>query len=195
MNASASQQPATLSARRRGGFPRIELPAVRQRPRAAFTLIELLVVLAIMAIVVALSVGVGKYLMEESARKETQSTLDIVNTAIYAYFKDQQAWPVEDGNKGTNNLQANLKEVRQCRETISKLSQNAYRKNDKGEYGFYDAWDKPIHYELRGNEQRRWPLLTSAGPDKMFGTESNRSQEQRDRDKEDNLTSDGRSNN
>jgi prepilin-type N-terminal cleavage/methylation domain-containing protein len=49
---------------------------------AGFTLIELMVVIFIIGIMVALVVGVGKYVFDEAARKETRATLALVQAAV-----------------------------------------------------------------------------------------------------------------
>jgi prepilin-type N-terminal cleavage/methylation domain-containing protein len=53
----------------------------------AFTLIEMMVVVAIIGILVALIVGISKYVFEEAARKKTLVTQQLLMTAI-EQFKD-----------------------------------------------------------------------------------------------------------
>ena len=56
-----------------------------QRRATAFTLIELMVVLAVIAILMAMVIGLADYLFDEASKKETQATQAIVMDAITAF--------------------------------------------------------------------------------------------------------------
>ena len=64
-----------------------KLAARSNRPpvaRGGFTLIELMVVMFVMMVLVALAVGVSKYVMDRSAREQTIATQSILMAAIRA---------------------------------------------------------------------------------------------------------------
>lgn len=56
----------------------------RTESRRAFTLVELMVVMFVMMVLVALAVGVSKYVMDRSAREQTIATQSILMAAIRA---------------------------------------------------------------------------------------------------------------
>jgi prepilin-type N-terminal cleavage/methylation domain-containing protein len=66
-----------------------------------FTLIELLVVIAVLAILATLVIGVGKYIYEDAARRQTQTYQDIIMGAIDVYQDETGAYPPEEGTGGT----------------------------------------------------------------------------------------------
>ncbi len=68
---------------------------MRKPRRHAFTLIELLVAIVIIVIIIAMVVGVANYVFEEAARKQTQTTQNIVMTAVEEYKKLMGQYPAD----------------------------------------------------------------------------------------------------
>lgn len=65
-------------------------------PRNAFTLIEVLVVIVILGVLVALVVGVSRYITDKAAHDNTVSIQTILTSAINVYHQAQGEYPVED---------------------------------------------------------------------------------------------------
>ncbi len=68
---------------------------MRHPRRHAFTLIELLVAIVIIVIIIAMVVSVANYVFEEAARKQTQTTQNIVMTAVEEYKKLMGQYPAD----------------------------------------------------------------------------------------------------
>ncbi len=144
-------------------------------------MIELLVVMFIMAVVVALIVGVSKYVMDGAAKKQTETAQEIVLQAIQEYRRVKNAVPPDSGGEyKTDVLMEALEECEQSAKIVEKLSKEVYPQR-RGE--LRDGYDKPMRYyqdEAIGNE----PLLLSAGPDRKWG-------QSQPSEREDNIASDG----
>jgi prepilin-type N-terminal cleavage/methylation domain-containing protein len=69
--------------------------AGRRKPWSAtgFTLVELLVVMFIMSVIVALIVGVGKYVSDQAGTKQTRAAQAIVMRAIATFHDENKHYP------------------------------------------------------------------------------------------------------
>ena len=153
-------------------------------PRRGFTIIELLAVIVILGILTALTVSVGMYLKQDSARKATVATLDILSAAIAAYAEETGAVPAGDPGAATNttsdiayaaeahkrsaSLRAQLEGVRSSRERIANLPQEATPRFGQYANAFVDGFEMVIDY-LPSGGMGGATLLISAGPDGKFG--------------------------
>jgi len=101
----ASTQPvAACDTRRPRGLGR--RPAARRpgaRTQGGFTLVELLLVMFVLSVLVALVVGVGRYVIEEGRKQETITSQDRLMAAIAAYRKVTGEVPASDPN-GYGNI-------------------------------------------------------------------------------------------
>jgi len=153
----------------------------------AFTLVELMVVVFIIGILVALVVGVGKYVYDEAARKETRTTLTVVSAAIEQYKELTGDYPLEaeilpdcpanssrillhwlTGNDTVPALPAGIPEKvkKACFEGhILTLSKDAF----SGGQTINDAFGRELLYYRAGGFGGK-PVVVSRGPD---GVENN----------------------
>ncbi len=155
------------------------MPRNRTERYGGFTLIELMTVMFIMAIVVALVVGVGRFVMEEARRKETRNNQAIVMTAVEAYIEvarpyanePEEAFPSEDVKKF-------FYEIAQVDNASGKENPTSFviREQVAGfppewtEMGsFPDGWGQSMVYERTGSANGG-PVLISPGPDGEFDT-------------------------
>lgn len=60
-----------------------------------FSLVEILVVIAAVAVLVSMVVGVGKHVKEQGKIKLTESTIEILVTAVELYYQDNGEMPFE----------------------------------------------------------------------------------------------------
>jgi len=151
------------------------------RPRRGFTMVELMAAIVIVSILAALTISVSVYLRQDSARKVTVATLDILSTAIEAYREEKGSVPAENsptnptGNElaqataRSKNLYTQLFQVKSSADRLANLPKEANGENRKNPASmFYDGFGNPIDYQSFGGLGGA-PLLRSAGPDGKFG--------------------------
>ena len=156
-----------------------------RRPLAApgFTLVELLLVMFVMGVLVALVVGVGSYVIESGRKTETIQKQQLLISAIRAYYKITQTYPIDrdpnypnDPNRSIDGLiwclagnmvqAATAEERDRIKREISQATApflSAINGDPK-----LDAFDKPMRfYRYPGLGGK--PLILSGGPDEDFG--------------------------
>ncbi len=155
-----------------------------------FTLIELLLVMFVMAVLVALVVGVGTHVIEEGRKTETRDRQNRMLAAIDAYYKVMGKVPPHAGDPN-DSLTELVDHLRGREEGDEKLKRDIYKETNAylgasdGELSL-DAFNKPMrYYSDRGVGGR--PLIISAGPDGEFGDGTTNRERQR---REDNIRSD-----
>ncbi|MFP4354860.1 MAG: type II secretion system protein [Phycisphaerae bacterium] len=140
----------------------------RPAGRTGFTLIELLIVMAILAILVSLSVAVGRYISEESSRKRTQTALKMIKTALEQYVDEYRDYPPDrdpDGDDtSTEVLLDSLWKSDAAREILEKIDPEIFTGRDNS---LYDSWGTKMQYDRDGGSGGT-ALIVSAGPDKKF---------------------------
>jgi prepilin-type N-terminal cleavage/methylation domain-containing protein len=153
-------------------------PNTNRPERRGFTLVELLIVMAIMAILIALAVGIGRWISEESARKRTQTAMKMVKAAISQYMEvyPQTEYPPDDNEYGSSSetLLRYLWKVEAARQTLQKIEPEIFRGHKDP---LVDSWGKQMRYDRDGGAGGTGVII-SAGPDGKFD------------DQEDNLRSD-----
>jgi len=160
---------------------------------AGFTLIEILIVLFIFGVLLTLAVNVARYVYDEAARKETQSTQAIVISAIQAFYDVTDDYPDDGGDPQasgksllkelngediSNRFDSDLEKriVKATRDILLKLPLDAFKVGDEA---IRDSFGRKMRYDKAGG-LGGVPALISAGPDGDFDTA------------EDNIRSDGR---
>jgi prepilin-type N-terminal cleavage/methylation domain-containing protein len=131
--------------------------------RVSFTLTEMMVVLFIMGIVLALVVGVSRYVMERAAKEETQTTQNIVMAAVEEYKRATGGYP--DDSDDCAELMNALKDNATTASTIAKLPKDAWGGEDEE---LKDGFEQAMRYRKTGGFGGR-PVIISAGPDGDFG--------------------------
>ncbi len=141
-------------------------------PRRGFTLIEMLAVLFIMGILVALVVGVSRYVLESASRKETAASQVIVLEAVRAYYDDTGEYPPdsvddpvttdinEDGVDLLNLLKANSAATEKLRNLPAAALSG-------GDPAVKDAFGRQMRYLKAGGRGGK-PVVISAGADGDF---------------------------
>lgn len=97
----------------------------QSRKSLAFTLIEMMVVIFILGILVAMVVGISRYVFEESARKETETTQAVLMGIIDAFHEQFEKYPPDQldpinnaaqGDKPLEPSAAIISDMLQCRD-------------------------------------------------------------------------------
>ncbi len=147
------------------------------RGPGAFTLTEMMVVLFILGVILALVVGVSRYVTEEAGRKQTHSTQDVVMSAIRKYKELHDDYP-PDSDDG-KSLMNTLYDDPIAKPMLANVQREAWAGYDKA---LKDGFEYSMRYRKTG-ARGGGPLLESPGPDGDFGdTEPDK--------KEDNIRSD-----
>ena len=142
--------------------------------RAGLTLIELLAVMFILAILVALVVGVGRYVIDDANKRKTQQTLTVLKEAAQSYHDAASPKTYPDGNGNDASaaeifsaltIQEDSPRVQAAMERIRRLPEDAI-----GDGVFLDAWGRKIRYDKDGGFGGR-PVFISAGSDDKFDTD------------------------
>jgi prepilin-type N-terminal cleavage/methylation domain-containing protein len=148
----------------------------RRRPAGGFTLIELLTVVAIIGILVALTVGVGMWVMGESARKDTQARMALIMGAVEAYHEAMRTYPGDNGanaEERCENLFAQLMDVDDSREKLADVPPDAMEWVDQSanppKARLLDGYDNVIDYSANKGGGGT-PVLVSPGEDGDFET-------------------------
>ena len=165
---------------------RHDRPAGRRGPREGFTLVELLLVMFVMSVLVALVVGVGRYVIRQGREQETLGNQDRLIAAVDAFRKVLGKYPMHDPN-GTgridylmeqlngdaNTLQLAFRDMsfsEDLREEIREATESYLGLGGEGSVFESDAWGhEMLYYRDRGAGGK--PLIISAGPDGDFGEE------------------------
>jgi general secretion pathway protein G len=131
---------------------------MNRRPRAAFTLVELLLVLSILALLAGLVLPRLIGTRKTAEIKTTITQIGNFKEALSMFEADNGHFP-----KGKNGLNDLIVKPRDASPEWKK-----YLDTDKVPD---DPWGTPFAYECPGRHNPDGFDLSSAGPDKQFGTE------------------------
>lgn len=170
----------------------------RARPKAgsrrhAFTLIELLLVMSIMAVLVAMVVGVGSYIIEEGKKKQTQQLMDHLRGAVQAYHRVTRGeYPLDRLPDANSFYDANqsFRALSMCLRGLSPPCKSEYTPaivqatkpflDQVGDpNGMTDGWGRKMRY-YRNRGVGGKPVFLSPGPDEDFGDEPTRAKKRLD---------------
>ena len=136
--------------------------------RCGFTLVEMLTVLLILAIILALVVGISKHLMEEAARKQTEATQAVLVNAILKYKELTRSLPPND-NLYPLCSAASPQEVRNI---VSRLPKEQFTWDNTAQTATAkDGWGQPMIYRPTGGRGGTFVIL-SKGPDRAINESS-----------------------
>jgi len=150
-----------------------------------FTLAEMLVALVIIVIMAAAAYVLIKPAEDKGKIELTKTTVELLCGAIEQYHNFYNEFPDPNGDDNNTSYFGNLTlteieglsyRLSLCPDSVailnqidSKMVRNKLPKNDYVEY--VDAWGMEFRYEYDKDEEWNFPRITSAGPDKAFGTD------------------------
>ncbi|HHH76690.1 MAG TPA: type II secretion system protein, partial [Phycisphaerae bacterium] len=133
----------------------------RSNPKrsSAFTLVELLIVITIMAIIVAITVGIGRHVMASVARKRTQTAQAIIKGAIDAYIREHDGEaPADDSDAiSTVSLMMALEKHDESWDMMANLDKEIFSSRIAA---LKDGWGNEMIYDRDGGFGGT-PIITS----------------------------------
>ena len=144
------------------------------RNKDGFTLVEILVVVALIAILATMVVGVASHIDTQAKEKALEGTFVLLDSALQEYRQFTDKFPEHPQGvpgSGSDLLYRELHSVPDSRSILDKIDQSLIQNTGGGagtQVLIYDPWGKPLDYSYSRGEN--FPVMTSAGPDKVFGT-------------------------
>ena len=131
------------------------------------TLVEILIVVAIIALLATMVIGIAGRIDNQSKERGLKSTFALLEIALQEYYEYWDHFPVSnDSNYPTPSaaLYGQLHSTPSSRKILEEISDSLIDQ----EHRIYDLWGMELDYSyVPGNN---FPVITSAGPDKFFGT-------------------------
>lgn len=142
--------------------------------KRGFTLVEMMVVIFVIGIIITIVVGVAGVVAGRAIDERTKTTMEIVMSAVRAYYDAQQpnAWPDEAAPAPPRDAQASGR----CSYLLAQLKAEPKAVDrllslDSGSYGangcIVDGSGKSLDY-FRARGAGGMPLLLSAGRDNIY---------------------------
>ncbi|MBE0536354.1 MAG: prepilin-type N-terminal cleavage/methylation domain-containing protein [Phycisphaerae bacterium] len=128
------------------------------RWQRGFSLTELLIVVAVLLVLMGALMGVGTHLKRQGQENLCRGTLEILVAAIEQYYEFHQQFPAQSAN-----LYRELYSLPQSRAICEKIQKSLTANAE-----FLDPWGRPLRYTYAVGQT--FPLITSAGPDRVLGT-------------------------
>ena len=145
--------------------------------KKSLSLIEMLVVVGIIALLATMVISVATRIDNQTKEKGAENLLAVLDSALQEYheftgrFPEQPETDSADALIHSEYLYSELSSIPSVRKILAKLNHSAV----ENKYGtsetaaeLYDPWGTVLDYRYIPGES--FPLLISAGPDKLFGT-------------------------
>jgi prepilin-type N-terminal cleavage/methylation domain-containing protein len=142
--------------------------------KRGLTLVEMLVVLGIIAALASMVIVMVRRVENQSSEQAVANAFAVLKSALREYYEFADEFPKQQGATALSRIQAMytaLDAVPACKEILKGIDTILVQRNDKqpAESRLYDPWGTPLDYAyIAGTDS--FPRLTSAGPDKQFGT-------------------------
>lgn len=141
-----------------------------RRRNNGLSLIEMLIAVAVIALLATMAIGIAARIESQAREKAVKGLFALLDGALQEYRQFKGDFPGQAGSAGLYN---ELRSVPTSREILDKIDDSLIVSKSKGAGappvpGMYDPWGGELDY-LYGPDDT-FPRLTSAGPDKIFGT-------------------------
>ena len=152
-----------------------------RRKKYGFTLLEMLIVITLIMILTSMIIGVASHIDARAKKEGIENTFVLLDSALQEYrqFRDKFPEQLEQNyaNAAAHSeyLYNELNSVPDSRSILEKIN-NSLIENKYGATGtstgtgpeIYDPWGTVVDYSYTPGEN--FPLMVSAGSDKIFGT-------------------------
>ncbi len=150
--------------------------------KCGMSLIEILIVVAVIAILVTMVIGVASRIDNQTKEKGVESVFAMLDSALQEYreftghFPDQPEKNYANAVAHSELLYKELSSIPDAAKILEKID-GSLIKNLFSPAGvplaqtgpeLYDPWGTALDYRYAAGEN--FPRMTSAGPDKIFGT-------------------------
>jgi len=126
--------------------------------QCGFSLTEMLVAVALLLVLMGALLAFGTHLRRQGQEKLCRSTIGVLVAAIEQYHEFHDAFP-----NPAVSLYNQLYSLPQSRALCDQISKSLIANGQ-----FHDPWRTPLDYRCAPGQT--FPKITSAGPDKAFGT-------------------------
>ncbi|MHC4664756.1 MAG: type II secretion system protein [Planctomycetota bacterium] len=151
----------------------------RHEYKAGVTLVEMLIVLAIIMLLVSIAIGVATSVQNRGRERLIRNTFGLLEGALQEYHDFVDDFPLQPDPDFANAaahseiLYSELNEIPASRKLLERINDSLIM--DKAETAglveIYDPWSIVLDYRyVGGATPETFPKLTSAGPDRTFGT-------------------------
>jgi len=142
--------------------------------KAGVTLIEMLIVVAIIALLTSILIAAAARIYNQSKEQLTKNTFALLDAALQEYYDFTGYFPIYQDAPSlverSEFLYNELNRTPSSRKILEKISSSLIENNpgtaDMPE--IYDPWGTVLDYIYVAGDT--FPKLTSAGPDRQFGT-------------------------
>jgi len=143
------------------------------RLKSGFTLIEMIIVVAIIALLAAMIIGGAGALDNQGKQRAVENLFGQIEAALDAYYDFNGSFPAEPAPPTTEiqraeAMYAALYALADSRTVLAEIDGSFVLDRRPAPPVICDPWKTPVDYSYTAGMQ--YPTLTSAGPDKMFGT-------------------------
>jgi prepilin-type N-terminal cleavage/methylation domain-containing protein len=137
------------------------------------TLVEMLVVTAIVVILATIAIGIATRIDNQSKERGLKSTFTLLEGALQEYYEYWKRFPDPNQSPYPNHsaaLYGQLSSTPSSRKLLDKVSDSLIQNNPTGVDmpQIHDLWGTVLDYRYVPGDN--FPMLISAGPDKIFGT-------------------------
>jgi len=148
-----------------------------RNPIHGLSLIEMLIVVGIIALLATMVISVASRIDTQAKENGTESLLALLDSALQEYHEFTGRFPEQSETDSANAvahsefLYSELSAIPSVRKILNKLSPSSVdNKSGTAETAaeIYDPWGTVLDYRYIPGDH--FPLVVSAGPDKMFGT-------------------------
>jgi type II secretory pathway pseudopilin PulG len=146
------------------------------RHNVGLTLIEMLVVVGIIVLLAALAIVMALRIENQSKERAVANVFALLRSALQEYYEETSAFPSQPERNHSNAaahiglMHEQLDSMPASQRVLRQVSR-AFVRVDAGPPGvsrICDPWGTALDYFYGPDDQ--FPELTSAGPDKRFGT-------------------------
>lgn len=158
-----------------------------RKHKCGMSLIEILIVVAVIAIMVTMVIGISSRIDNQTKEKGVESIFAMLDSALQEYHEFTGRFPNQPEKNFANAvihselLYKELSSIPSAAKILEKIDDSLV-KNQYSPAGvplaqtspeLYDPWGTALDYQYAPGDN--FPRLTSAGPDKIFGTKDDMS--------------------